>query len=39
MPTAVCGAADFLNRTAHVPLPGEPAWPRFLAEIEAFLST
>ena len=27
-----------LESESHVPLPDEPAWPEFIAEIEAFLS-
>ena len=27
-----------LDSENHVPIPGEPAWPRFIGEIEAFLS-
>jgi pimeloyl-ACP methyl ester carboxylesterase len=27
-----------LESENHVPLPGEPAWPRFIGEIEAFLA-
>ncbi len=27
-----------LDSENHVPLPGEPAWPKFIGEIEAFLS-
>jgi pimeloyl-ACP methyl ester carboxylesterase len=27
-----------LESENHIPLPGEPAWPRFIGEIEAFLS-
>jgi pimeloyl-ACP methyl ester carboxylesterase len=27
-----------LDSENHVPLPGEPAWQKFIAEIEAFLS-
>ena len=26
-----------LESANHVPVPGEPAWPIFLAEIDAFL--
>ena len=26
-----------LESENHVPLPDEPAWPQFIAEIEAFL--
>jgi pimeloyl-ACP methyl ester carboxylesterase/DNA-binding winged helix-turn-helix (wHTH) protein len=28
-----------LESENHLPIPGEPVWPTFLAEIEAFLST
>jgi hypothetical protein len=27
-----------LESENHVPLPGEPAWQKFIAEMEAFLS-
>jgi DNA-binding winged helix-turn-helix (wHTH) protein/pimeloyl-ACP methyl ester carboxylesterase len=27
-----------LESENHIPLPGEPAWPRFIGEIEAFLA-
>ena len=27
-----------LESDNHLPLPGEPAWPRFLEEIETFLA-
>jgi hypothetical protein len=27
-----------LESENHVPLPDEPAWPDFIAEIEAFLA-
>jgi len=27
-----------LESDNHIPIPGEPAWPIFMAEIEAFLS-
>ena len=28
-----------LESENHVPMPGEPAWPIFIGEIEAFLGT
>ena len=27
-----------LESANHLPIPGEPVWPKFLGEIEAFLS-
>jgi pimeloyl-ACP methyl ester carboxylesterase len=35
IPNAMFVSLDLEN---HVPIPGEPAWPRFISEIEAFLS-